>query len=100
MSYSGEKATKWETQEHPRESSCVDGLTTNGVLVMSPNGVFCQGDSQLAMNSNDNTKKNISPAKPGLWREISVIGISKFKRNATDCIIYAGWRLYKVDIFA
>lgn len=70
----GEKATKWETQEHPRESSCVDGLTTNGVLVMSPNGVFCQGDSQLAMNSNDNTKKNISPAKPGLWREISVGG--------------------------
>ena len=81
MSFTGEKATKWETQEHPRESSCVDGLTTNGVLVMSPNGVFCQGDSQLAMNSNDNTKKNISPAKPGLWREISVIRISKFEHE-------------------
>ena len=34
----GEKATKWETVEH-----CVDGLTTNGVLVMSPNGMFCPG---------------------------------------------------------
>lgn len=75
-SFSGEKATKWETQD-PRES-CVDGLTTNGVLVMSPNGVFCQGDSQLATNSSvshDNTKNNISPAKPGLWREISVTQI-------------------------
>ena len=69
--FSGEKATKWETQD-PRES-CVDGLTTNGVLIMSPNGVFCPGDSQLATDSHDNTKKNISPAKPGLWREISVI---------------------------
>lgn len=68
----GEKATKWETQD-PRES-CVDGLTTNGVLVMSPNGVFCPGDSQLATDSHDNTKKNMSPAKPGLWREISVGG--------------------------
>ena len=36
--FSGEKATKWETVEH-----CVDGLTTNGVLVMSPNGMFCPG---------------------------------------------------------
>ena len=67
--FAGEKATKWETQD-PRES-CVDGLTTNGVLVMSPNGVFCQGDSQLA--TDDNSKKNLSPAKPGLWREISVL---------------------------
>ena len=40
---------------------------------MSPNGVFCPGDSQLATDSHDNTKKNMSPAKPGLWREISVI---------------------------
>ena len=70
----GEKATKWETQD-PRES-CVDGLTTNGVLVMSPNGVFCPGDSQLlssdSQHQDDNTKKTIAPAKPGLWREISV----------------------------
>ena len=78
----------------------MDGLTTNGVLVMSPNGVFCQGDSQLAMNSNDNTKKNISPAKPGLWREISVIGISKFELEC-NCLHYitVGWNLYKVDDF-
>ena len=73
-SLSGEKATKWETQD-PRES-CVDGLTTNGVLVMSPNGVFCQGDSQLfstdANDSKDSPMNNMSPAKPGLWREISV----------------------------
>ena len=55
----------------------MDGLTTNGVLVMSPLGMFCQGDSQLATNdSHDNTKKNMSPAKPGLWREISVITVN------------------------
>ena len=55
----------------------MDGLTTNGVLVMSPLGMFCQGDSQLATtDSHDNTKKNMSPAKPGLWREISVITLN------------------------
>ena len=81
----GEKATKWETQD-PRES-CVDGLTTNGVLVMSPNGVFCPGDSQLftsdSQNQDDNAKKTVSPAKPGLWREISVIHIFLSKTYLT-----------------
>ena len=43
---------------------------------MSPNGVFCPGDSQLitsdSQNQDNNGKKSVSPAKPGLWREISV----------------------------
>ncbi|XP_069681572.1 protein pellino isoform X3 [Periplaneta americana] len=47
----GEKATKWQ------ESREIDGLTTNGVLIMHPRGSFCGGE-----------------AKPGLWREVSVGG--------------------------
>jgi len=73
----GEKATKWETVEH-----CVDGLTTNGVLVMSPNGMFCptqdpNGGSQSANNGDNKNglhRPQQMPAKPGVWREISVSG--------------------------
>lgn len=46
----GEKATKWQ---HEGE---IDGLTTNGVLIMHPQGPFCGG------------------ATPGIWREVSVGG--------------------------
>jgi pellino len=46
-----EKATKW--QDHVE----IDGLTTNGVLIMHPKGVFCGGSG-----------------KCGLWRETSVGG--------------------------
>lgn len=35
----------------------IDGLTTNGVLIMHPGGNFADGE-----------------AKPGLWREVSVGG--------------------------
>ncbi|KAJ8941663.1 hypothetical protein NQ314_010308 [Rhamnusium bicolor] len=48
----GEKATKW--QENGRE---IDGLTTNGVLIMHPRGSFCGGE-----------------AKCGYWLETSVGG--------------------------
>ncbi|PSN36419.1 Protein pellino [Blattella germanica] len=47
----GEKATKWQ------ESREIDGLTTNGVLILHPRGSFCGGE-----------------ANPGLWREVSVGG--------------------------
>ncbi|EEB13345.1 protein pellino, putative [Pediculus humanus corporis] len=47
----GEKATKWQ------EGREIDGLTTNGVLIMHPIGNFVDGDS-----------------KPGVWREVSVGG--------------------------
>lgn len=47
-----EKATKW--QENGRE---IDGLTTNGVLIMHPKGSFCGGE-----------------AKFGSWLETSVGG--------------------------
>ena len=53
---SGEKATKWETGENE-----VDGLTTNGVLIMHPKGQFCPPEG-------------CSDPKPGIWREISVWG--------------------------
>ena len=54
--YLGEKATKWETGENE-----VDGLTTNGVLIMHPKGQFCPPEG-------------CSDPKPGIWREISVGG--------------------------
>ncbi|XP_014275266.1 protein pellino isoform X1 [Halyomorpha halys] len=47
----GEKATKWQ------EGHDIDGLTTNGVLIMHPQGQFCGGD-----------------AEPGIWKEVSVGG--------------------------
>ncbi|XP_023175977.1 protein pellino isoform X1 [Drosophila hydei] len=47
----GEKATKWQDNVE------IDGLTTNGVLIMHPKGSFCGGN-----------------AKCGLWRECSVGG--------------------------
>ncbi|KAL3971773.1 solute carrier family 12 (potassium/chloride transporter), member 7 [Sarotherodon galilaeus] len=47
----GEKAAKWKTSDGQ-----MDGLTTNGVLVMHPRNGFSQD------------------SKPGVWREISVCG--------------------------
>lgn len=47
----GEKATKWET------SLDMDGLTTNGILIMHPNGSFSEGNGT-----------------PGIWREVSIGG--------------------------
>ncbi|XP_068424414.1 E3 ubiquitin-protein ligase pellino homolog 1b [Clinocottus analis] len=47
----GEKAAKWKTPDGQ-----MDGLTTNGVLVMHPRSGFTQD------------------SKPGVWREISVCG--------------------------
>ncbi|KAJ0066979.1 hypothetical protein NL108_006185, partial [Boleophthalmus pectinirostris] len=47
----GEKAAKWKTPDGQ-----MDGLTTNGVLVMHPRNGFSQD------------------SKPGVWREISVCG--------------------------
>ncbi|KAK2843752.1 hypothetical protein Q7C36_011967 [Tachysurus vachellii] len=47
----GEKAAKWRTSDGQ-----MDGLTTNGVLVMHPRNGFTED------------------SKPGVWREISVCG--------------------------
>ena len=81
----GEKATKWETPDHD-----VDGLTTNGVLIMHPRGVFCNASIAAEENGpptpgspggggegegdNPGVRKKEPPAKPGIWREISVGG--------------------------
>ena len=54
----GEKATKWET-----EHQGVDGLTTNGVLIMHPHTSFCGADDPTRVT-----------AEPGVWREVSVGG--------------------------
>lgn len=45
-----EKATKWQ------QNGEIDGLTTNGILIMHPHGPFCGG------------------SEPGIWREVSVGG--------------------------
>ena len=50
----GEKATKWENGENE-----VDGLTTNGVLIMHPKGAFCPPEE-------------CPNPMPGIWREVSV----------------------------
>ncbi|XP_015784371.1 protein pellino [Tetranychus urticae] len=57
----GEKATKWQ---HDGE---MDGLTTNGILIMHPKTTFC---------SNGNVIDDIpnSGQKYCLWREVSVCG--------------------------
>ena len=49
--YPQEKAAKWKNPD-----GHMDGLTTNGVLVMHPRGGFTE------------------ESKPGVWREISVCG--------------------------
>lgn len=46
-----EKATKWETGHD------MDGLTTNGVLIMHPHGSFSDGNATY-----------------GTWREVSIGG--------------------------
>lgn len=51
LHFSQEKAAKWKTPDGQ-----MDGLTTNGVLVMHPRNGFTQD------------------SKPGVWREISVCG--------------------------
>lgn len=51
MGFSQERAAKWRTSD-----GLMDGLTTNGVLVMHPAGEF------------------VSEPAPGVWREISVCG--------------------------
>ncbi|CAH1389074.1 unnamed protein product [Nezara viridula] len=53
-----EKATKWQ------EGHDIDGLTTNGVLIMHPQGQFCGGD-----------------AEPGIWKEVE--GVSNVLQDGT-----------------
>lgn len=57
----GEKATKWQ---HNGE---IDGLTTNGVLIMHPKGQFCQ-------SIPPNSSANVPQGGEGIWREVSVCG--------------------------
>lgn len=67
----GEKATKWQTNNE------IDGLTTNGILIMHPKKRFVQrmdSDSGVgASNDNeDSVPKNSTTG--GVWREVSVCG--------------------------
>ncbi|XP_032261068.1 E3 ubiquitin-protein ligase pellino homolog 2 isoform X2 [Phoca vitulina] len=64
----GEKAAKWKNPD-----GHMDGLTTNGVLVMHPRGGFTE------------------ESQPGVWREISVCGDvytlreTRWKARPTSC---------------
>ncbi len=55
----GEKATKWQ------QNGEIDGLTTNGVLIMHPKIQFSQN---LSSNASSNAQQG------GIWREVSVCG--------------------------
>lgn len=54
----GEKATKWQTDGE------IDGLTTNGILIMHPKKSF------VDTNSSD----QVQSSRGGVWREVSVCG--------------------------
>ena len=90
--FTGEKATKWETSEH-----CVDGLTTNGVLIMSPNGTFCPGDFEPKSQTgeapgSDNGGSNGATTKPGLWREVSVsLDLKTVHMAGENWWLFTGW---------
>lgn len=59
----GEKATKWE------QDNSIDGLTTNGILLMHPKrGYFCENNKS---NDSNNNEKSVFG---GIWREVSVDG--------------------------
>ena len=68
----GEKTTKWET-----ETGQVDGLTTNGILIMHPKGDFCprpRSENEPANNAGSGGSAANNESKPGIWREISIDG--------------------------
>lgn len=80
----GEKATKWE------QNNSIDGLTTNGVLIMHPKrGNFFEDKQEqsnapdeniltdnkmIASNSNNVNKKDKKSEDECVWREVSVDG--------------------------
>lgn len=63
LSHAGEKATKW--QQNSSNLTDIDGLTTNGVLLMHP-GEHFSGDSDNAAG--------MQSSRVCQWREVSVCG--------------------------
>ena len=59
----GEKATKWQTNGE------IDGLTTNGILIMHPKKSFVAKLSPTEFGSRKNGHHS-----GGVWREVSVCG--------------------------
>ncbi|CAB3366970.1 Hypothetical predicted protein [Cloeon dipterum] len=57
----GERATKWQSKGE------IDGLTTNGVLIMHPRGSFTE-------QPEEDTSMDADSTPGGLWREVSVGG--------------------------
>lgn len=60
----GEKATKWQTNGE------IDGLTTNGILIMHPKQTFVNKMGGSTYDSKRATNMDVG----GIWREVSVCG--------------------------
>jgi len=71
----GEKATKWQTNGE------IDGLTTNGILIMHPKKSFVNKNllddldsSNSASSSSVGDENVLLGVSGGVWREVSVCG--------------------------
>ena len=83
----GNNATIW--QKWSLDDACIHGLTTNGVLMMKPIGVFCDNfdkDANFRYVSSY-TNKRKSPIMPGTWREVSVDGNIFGRREPRSAIV-------------
>ena len=83
----GNNATIW--QKLGSNDSCVHGLTTNGVLIMKPIGLFCDNFEKETNTFYPylNSHKRKSPLMPGTWREVSVDGNIFGRREPRSAIV-------------
>ena len=83
----GNNATIWK--KWSLDDTCVHGLTTNGVLIMKPVGVFCDNFDIEASKRHPflYTPKRKSPLMAGTWREVSVDGNIFGRREPRSAIV-------------
>ena len=83
----GNNATIWK--KWSLDDTCVHGLTTNGVLIMKPVGVFCDNfDIETSKRYPFlYTPKRKSPLMAGTWREVSVDGSIFGRREPRSAIV-------------
>ena len=83
----GNNATIWK--KWSLDDTCIHGLTTNGILIMKPIGIFCD---HFDTESNHRhpflyRNKRKSPIMPGTWREVSVDGNVFGRREPRSAIV-------------
>ena len=83
----GNNATIWK--KWSLDDACIHGLTTNGVLIMKPIGVFCDSFEKASNQQYSTlyTNKRKSPLMPGTWREVSVDGNIFGRREPRSAIV-------------